>query len=246
MRLATWLLFPATIFLCAPVRGQQPIHYYYAASTVHIPLLQNRRDGDLGVGYGWGSKNTAFEARGVYSPVRNGALMVSYYSAGSNAVENEIGTKFSFADASLGAYQAFQGGSASLFAGVGQGRLRNNYGADKYSRFTLRRWFVQPSVAFAGKYFRAGMALRLSRLYYPKGESAFDINGIDLAAIRKIEKDSPFFLPELGLSGSVVMRPFFVSINFGSIFPDADGLQFSRFNVNVMLSYDLGTIAGLR
>jgi len=246
MRFASSLLFSVTIFLCAPVRGQQPMHYYYAANTVHIPVLQNRHDGELGVGYGWGSKKTAFEARAVYSPVRNGALMVSYYGTGSNAAKNKIGTKFSFADAGIGAYQVFEGGSASLFAGVGQGRLRNNYGADKYSRFTLRRWFVQPSVAFAGKIFRAGIALRLSRLYYPEGESAYDINGIDLAAIRKIEKDSPFFLPELGLSGGMAMRPFFVSINLGSVFPDADGLQFSRFSVNVMLSYDLGTIAGLR
>ncbi len=155
MRLATWLLFPVTIFLCAPAHGQKSIHYYYAANTVHIPVLQSKRDGELGVGYGWGSKNTAFEARGVYSPVRNGALMLSYYGAGSNAVKNEGGTKFSFADASLGAYQFFQGGSASLFAGVGQGRLRNNYGADKYSRFTLRRWFIQPSIAFVGKNYRA-------------------------------------------------------------------------------------------
>ncbi len=39
------------------------------------------------------------------------------------------------------------------------------------------------------------MALRLSRLYYPKGESAFDINSIDLVPFRKLKKIRRFSCP---------------------------------------------------
>lgn len=240
------LLIAGALFLCAPAFGQSSdSYYYYAPNTVYIPVLQNKKDGQIGAGYSWGPKNKAFEAMGVYSPVRHAALMVSFYASGSNSIKrDELGTKFNFSDASLGTYQIFDGGSISLFAGVGQGRLLNNYGNEKFSRFTIRRWFLQPTIAFIGKNYRGGMALRLSRLEYPAGESSYDINGIDLFAIQKIEKESPFFLPELGLSGSVAMQPFFVSMNINSVFPDAGNLKFSRFSLSLMLSYDLGTISG--
>jgi hypothetical protein len=140
----------------------------------------------------------------------------------------------------VGAYQALERGSASVFAGVGQGRLYNSYMGDNFSRFTVRRYFVQPALAYRDKSVQMGVALRLSRLSYPKGESSFDIEQNELDAIRKIEKEAPFFVPELGLSGGIAFSPFAVLLNITSVFPEMAGLHFSRFNGNLMLTFDFG------
>lgn len=254
MRTGSWLLFPCLFFIYSnPVAGQvedfgPSKFFYYTPGTVHVPYLANKKDGDVGIGYNLGSKSTAFEARAVYSPIRYGAVMFNYYRSGSKSIRtgDKAGTNYQFADISFGVYQEKKGGSASIFAGVGQGKLYNNYGADKFSRFTTRRWFLQPSIAYQGQNYRAGLALRLSRLYYPKGVSSYDIIGRELATIQKIEKDAPFFLPEVGFMGSINMRAIIVSVNITTIFPDTDNLNFSRFNVGLMIHYALGTIAGNR
>lgn len=220
--------------------GQE--HYYYTPNIVHIPVLSQKKDGSAGVGVGLGSDYLALEVQGVYSPVKHGAIMLNYFDTGSGGVRQneEIGTSFRFLEVGLGAYHALERGSASIFAGVGQGSLYNYYGAENLSSFTVRRYFVQPAVAYSDKYFRCGLALRLSRLSYPEGESSFDIDENELASIRKIEEDSPFFLPELGISGGIRFPPCIFSVNLTSVFPDAEGLKFSRFNSSLMLTFDFG------
>ena len=242
-------MHPNTLFLLAAVLAlnAQALaqHYYYAPNSVHIPLLMEKNNASFGAGLGWGTDFNAFEVQGVYSPIPHGAVMFNYFNTGSKDIEqgDELGTRFRFAELAAGAYQALEHGSASVFAGVGQGRLYNNYGSENFSRFTLRRWFVQPSLAYRDHLFQCGVALRLSRLAYPKGESSFDIEEEDLAAIRKIEEDAPFFLPELGLTGSVRLSPFVLTVNLTSVFPDMEGLHFSRFNTNLTLAFDFGELA---
>lgn len=220
--------------------GQE--HYYYTPNTISIPVLTQKNDGSIGVGAGWGSDYIALEAQGVFSPIKHGAIMLNYFDTGKGDVRKdlEMGTSFRFLELGLGAYQALEHGSASVFAGVGQGNLYNYYGTGNFSQFTLRRYFVQPALAYTDKYFYCGLALRLSRLEYPEGESSFDIDENELASIRKIEEESPFFLPELGISGGIKAPPVVVSVNLTSVFPDAGGLNFSRFNSNLMLTFDFG------
>ena len=191
---------------------------------------------------GWGSNYFALELQGVYSPMQHVAVMLNGFSSGSGDVrsDEETGTNFRFLELGLGAYHALERGSASIFAGAGQGNLYNFYGSDNFSQFTVRRYFVQPGLMYEDNFFRCGLALRLSRISYPKGESSFDIDENELAAIRKIEEDSPFFLPELGLSGGILFSPCILSVNITTVFPDAPGLNFSRFNMSLMLTFELG------
>ncbi len=240
-----FFLFNILIFT-AETFGQE--HYYYTPNTVNIPVLFQKKDGSAGVGMGWGSDYLALEVQGVYSPVKYGAIMLNYFDTGSKGVrqDEELGTSFRFLEIGLGAYRALERGSASIFAGLGQGSLYNYYGAENYSQFTLRRYFVQPAVAYSDKYFHCGLALRLSRLSYPKGESSFDIDENELASIRKIEEESPFFLPELGISGGIRFPPCVFSVNLTSVFPDAEGLNFARFNSNVTLTFDFGEMKKMK
>lgn len=223
-------------------------HYYYAPNSVRVPVLLEKGDASLGVGYGKGRRFSAVETHGTYSPVRHGALMLNYFHAGGKDIEQgrELGTKFRFAEIGAGVYQALERGSASLFAGVGQGRLYNNYGSEHFSRFTIRRWFVQPALAYHDKAVQAGLALRLSRLSYPKGEASFDIEEGHLNTIRQIERDAPFFVPELGLSGGVVVAPVVLSLQLSFVFPDMGGLQYSRSNVNLTLTFDFNKLRTMK
>ncbi|MBV6442142.1 MAG: hypothetical protein DYG98_01640 [Haliscomenobacteraceae bacterium CHB4] len=223
-------------------------HYYYTPNSIHIPVLKEKGDAAAGIGMGWGNDYFAPEGQVVYSPVQHGAVMVNGFLAGNPGVrdDTEIGASFRFVELGVGAYQALERGSASVFAGVGQGNLYNYYGNDNFSSFRVRRYFVQPGLMYEDKYFRCGLALRLTRISYPKGESSFDINENELAAIRKIEEDAPFFMPELGLSGGIEITPCVLSVNITSVFPDAPGLNFSRFNMNLTLSFDFGKMKKMK
>ena len=234
------LLFIAAAMLaiCVEANGQP---YYYAPNTVNIPVLAEKKDASVGLG--WSPSFKGVEVQGVYSPMQNGAVMLNFFGAGSKNVErdnDELGTWFRFMELAVGAYQALERGSASVFAGVGQGRLYNSYMGDNFSRFTVRRFFVQPTLAYRDKHVQLGVALRLSRLSYPKGETSFDIEQSELDAILKIEKETPFFMPELGLSGGITFSPFAATLNITSVFPEMAGLHFFRFNGNLMLTFNFG------
>ncbi|HRI60643.1 MAG TPA: hypothetical protein PK228_12990 [Saprospiraceae bacterium] len=232
--------FLSVIMLAAFIDPALAQHYYYTPNTIHNPVLIKKNDVSAGIGMGWGSDFSAVEAQGVYSPVQYGAVMVNGFASGPGSVRNneEVGANFRFLELGIGAYHPLERGSASIFAGVGQGDLYNYYGLDNFSQFTVRRYFLQPGLMYEDKYFRCGLALRLSRISYPKGESSFDIDEFELAAIRKIEAEAPFFMPELGLSGSILLSPCVVSINLTSVFPDAAGLNYSRFTMNLMLTFE--------
>lgn len=236
----TLFLFANLLVFIAQTSGQD--HFYYTPNITHVPVLLQKNDGSAGVGMSWGSDYFAVEAQGVYSPVSHAAVMLNYFDNGKWDIrKNESqGTSYRFFELGLGGYYPLERGSASIFAGVGQGNLYNYYGAENYSDFTLRRFFIQPGLVYEDKFFTCGLTLRFSRLSYPKGQSSFDIDPSELESIRKIEEDSPFFLPELGLSGGLKFSPFSISINLTSVFPDVPGLNFSRFNSNLMLSLDFG------
>ena len=217
-------------------------HYYYTPNSIHIPVLSGKNEWSAGAGLGWGSDYFALEVQSVYSPAPHAAVMFNGFASGVGGVRSneDIGANFRFLEIAGGAYQALEYGSASIFAGAGQGNMYNYYGLNNFSKFTVRRYFVQPGLMYENNGFRCGLALRLSRISYPKGESSFDISDVELAAIRKIEKDSPFFLPEFGISGGMVLSPCIVSVNVTTVFPDVPGLNFSRFNLTMMLTFEFG------
>lgn len=216
-------------------------HYYYSPNSIHNPVLTQKNDATLGLGLGWGADFSALELHGVFSPVPYGALMLNGYMGGAQGVRNmeEPGASLRFLELGVGAYYPLERGYASVFAGAGQGNMYNYYGEENFSSFTMRRYFLQPSLMYQDKYFRCGVALRLTRITYPQGESSFDISEYELTAIKKIEDDSPFFLPELGLTGGFVLSPCVIAVNLTSVFPDTPGLNFSRFNMSLMLTFEL-------
>jgi hypothetical protein len=207
--------------------------YNYAPNSVNIPFLQKK--GDASVSLGWGRGNNSFqslELGAAYSPLPHLAVMANYFGALDKQVRNQstIGTNGYLVEAAIGAFEARSRRSASLFAGYGIGHLFSNFGSEETSKFDIHRIFIQPGLAYRSKHFRAGLALRISRLMYRNGVISFSIDPQYLSAIQNIEKDGPLFLPELGLSAGMYLKPVTLNLNITSIFPNTDDWNFVRLN----------------
>ncbi len=237
------LLFFAFVFALPFWAKSQ--YYNYAPNTLNIPCLTKKGDATLGIGLGRGNQFRALELQGVYSPVPHLAVMANYFGARKKAVRTfaEQGTDAYLWELAIGAYEQFSKGSASFFAGYGAGSLFSNYkpaSRDFNSRLAIRRWFLQPGLAYKSPYFHAGLALRLSRLSYTHGDVAYNIEPPYLAYIQAVEKETPLFLPELGIQAGIRLKPITLSVNLTSIFPDTDSFNFTRLNMNLTLSVDFG------
>ena len=221
-------------------------YYNYAPNTLNIPCFAQKGDAGITIGWGRGDAFQALELQGVYSPLPHLAVMANYFSARISAVRTfaDQGTDSYFWEAGLGAYEQMPKGSASLFAGYGAGSLFSNYqpGAnDLNSTLGLRRWFLQPGLAYRSNFFQAALALRLSRLDYSRGEVSFSIESPYLDYIRNVENDAPFFLPELGLQAGIRIKPITVSLSITSVFPNTDNLNFARLNANLSVGIGFST-----
>ena len=229
------------LLCCRPLAAQ---HFYYTPNTIHNPFLQQKGEAAAGFGMAWGSDYLGLEAQGLWSPVNNMALMLNAFVTNGSDIRSDVeqGSAYRFVELGAGLYHSMKRTTASFFAGAGQGNLYSFYGQDNFSEFTVRRYFLQSGLVYQDQLFRCGLALRLSRVSYPKGVSAFDIDENELAAIRKIEADAPFYLPELGLNGAIILTPCVLSVNLGTVFPDAPVVKFSRFNMNLMLTLELARL----
>lgn len=236
----TFTLLFLSLFTQSGIAQQQ--HYYYAPNTVHVPVLNQKNDAAITLGIGRGSGFRALELQGVYSPIKHLAIMANYFGGGDSQVKNltEIGASGRSFDVGIGGYQAMNNGSSSLFVGVSEGSVLNHYGNETKSELKMRRWFVQPGVTYNDNFFRGGIAIRINRLEFVSGETDFKIDENELNAIRNIEKQAPFFLPELGVHVGMNFYPFSLNLCLSTIFPKTYGLRFSRFNSCFSLTYYIG------
>ncbi|MDX1913166.1 MAG: hypothetical protein SFV22_16855 [Saprospiraceae bacterium] len=227
-----------------PGSGLMAQHYHYAPNALNISTLKQKGDLEISAGWSRGLSFQALELGSAYSVHRHIALMANYFGAGNKNVRNgeEIGTNFHFWEIGAGAYESFPKGSASLFAGYGYGSLLNHYGPNLDANLDLQRWFIQPGISYKSEHFHAGLAVRLSRINYRKGQVAFSIEPQYLQYIRNIESEAPLLLPEIGLQAGLVIR--FITVNFGlaAIFPNTDPYKFARVGTTMSLSANFGTM----
>lgn len=234
------LLLTCTTFAWS-VYPAQCQNYNYAPNTIQIPNLTQRGDLIFSAGLIRGRNLTGYEFQGVYSPVRNLAVLANYFNAGSNNIkkDNMVGTKMTFGEIGIGAYQKVTNGSVSLLAGYGIGNIFNQFVLLRRAELPINRWFIQPGLSYQDNYFRGALALRLTRLYYGKGSIDYSIDDTNLRSLQQIEDNAPFFQPELGLSGGFRIKKVWINLTISSIYPNTDGLNFSRHNINTSAMLNL-------
>lgn len=217
--------------------------YNYAPNAVHLPILTQSGDGTLGIGWGRGNAFQSLELQGAYSPMQHLAVMANYFGAREKEVRKrtEVGTDYTLWELAVGIYEKTSRGSASLFAGYGNGNLFSYYGSENTASFNLRRLFLQPGLSYRSNHFQAGVALRLTHLNYNKGVVSYTLEQSDLQAIRKIEEKSPMFLPELGMNAGLHLKPVTIGMSINGIFPDTDNWDFVRLNavLSIMVDFNL-------
>lgn len=197
-------------------------HYYYAPNTLQTPFLQERHDTQVNLGLISGDEFNGWEIQSVYSPVKYGAVMFNHFNVKhghSTEVPDEDWGEGHLTEFALGAYYpANRVISLSFFGGWGAGRVLNIYDLDARSDLRFQRWFLQPGFSAQGKWARFGMSCRLNRLQYIKGDIRFDIGEHHLNIIENIERESPFFIPEIGFSIGLGASPvwFNASFNFNT------------------------------
>ncbi len=233
------ILFPLALSLSFGAKSQT---YNYAVNSLNIPCIAQKGDASLGIGWAQGIAFQALELQGVYSPMQHLAVMANYFGAREKSVRKRLenGTDFYLWEAAVGAYEKMPKGAASLFAGFGSGNLFSYYGLDRAAAFEIQRWFLQPGLSYRTNHFQAGLALRLSRLVYRRGEISYSIESPDIQYIQNIEKSSPIFLPELGIQAGIRLKPVKINLSISSIFPSTSLWNFNRLNSSLSVMVDFG------
>lgn len=216
--------------------------YNYAPNKMNIPSVTEKGDASLSIGWGRGGVFQALELQAVYSPLPHVAFMANYFGARDNDVRKKriTGTDFYLWETAVGVYEKAPKGAASLFAGFSSGNLYSNYGADRTAEFGIKRLFIQPGLNYRSNYFQAGLALRLNYLMYQHGVVSFAIDEPYIRYIQNLEKDSPIFLPELGIDVGMRLKPVTISIYIISVFQNTDNWGFNRINTGLSIALDLG------
>lgn len=233
-----------TLLLVSGFTTALSAQFNYAPNAISIPNLRDRFDGTLALGLGRGEWLRSREIQLHFSPVRHLALVANAMLTGSkDIIDRDVeGSRYAFWEAGAGYYQAYAKGTVSLLAGMGQGNLNSTYNPNRKSHFETRRWFVQPGIAYQDQYFSGGVAIRLNRLEYPFGETDYALDEFDLKAIRAIEQNAPFFLPELGIRGGLHFRPVTINIHLTLVFPSLGDLNYTMSNFTMMFGMNMGEL----
>ena len=81
--------------------------------------------------------------------------------------------------------------------------------------------------------------MRLTRIYYSKASIDYSIDEYNLNAIKQIENNTPFFQPEIGVSGGFRFKPVWLNLMISAIYPNTTGLNFSRYNIDISIMLNL-------
>ncbi len=84
------------------------------------------------------------------------------------------------------------------------------------------------------------MGVRLVRLHFPSGSVDYRIEPEDIAVIKRLEKETPFWFPEIGGNIGVHFKPVTISANMVLILskPAAD-YGFDASNIGLGLTFEL-------
>lgn len=220
-------------------------HYFYAPNTLQTPFLQEQHDTRVSAGLISGDEFSGYELSAVYSPVKYGAVLVNHFQVNSGQQKSDPGAEWGkghLSEIAIGGYYPVgKYASFSLFTGWGAGSVFNRYDVDVRADLHFQRQFIQPAVSIQGKWARFGAALRFNRLRFVRGDVDVEVGEPDLTTIENIERASPVFVPEAGLSCGFGYRPFWADfhLNFCNIKRREDyGFAYSTVGVTFTLELD--------
>src|SRR5690349_8619113 len=117
-------------------------NYYYMPTSAQLPLMQERNDGDLSVGWSRGNVSSGIEIQASFSPVKHVVLTGGWLNIGEKQVGEDFkpGFNLNFYEFGAGLYERLSRGSAALIAGYGFGNVHNYYQGEENAKLTLHRY----------------------------------------------------------------------------------------------------------
>lgn len=182
------------------------VHYHYSPNFVQTPWIGQKGDATATAAISGGPRSLNGDFQVAYSPIKHGAVFANYYRAHSSYQETSFFgssnyrhvTKSSLIEAGIGAYRPLFFGTGAVYAGIGGGRVHNDYGINRLADLRMNRMFVQPTFTFKNKWFRLGMGAKIVRVNYTRGNIDYRIEPADIEVIERLEQEAPLWFPEIG------------------------------------------------
>ncbi len=236
-------LFAAFLFFAIGCR-----HYHYSPNFVHTPYIEKKGDGVVAAAFSGNPVTLNGDFHASYSPIKHGTVMLNYFRTRSSFEQSTFfgqpsypqSTQGYLIEAAAGGYWPFEFGTVAMYVGWGQGQMRNDYGIARIADLRLQRFFVQPTLTYKNDWFRLGLGLRLVQLSFPSGTIDYRIEPADIEVIKRLEKDSPIWFPELGGNLGLHFKPVTISAHLvlAALRPSAD-YGFDGINIGLGISLEL-------
>jgi hypothetical protein len=194
-------------------------HYYYAPNTLNLPTADEKGELVAAAHLSGSRQVRGFETTVEYAPINKTSLSLNYMYLSGNYVssifdgsgttieENHSGRGHLI---ELGATRHFpmnQYNSFTLTAGGGWGTSLNDFDRNRLARLYFSRYYIQPGFVSQGELANFGIGLRFSRLNFERASVDLRIDEGDLNAIQRIQDNTPFYMPDLGLTGGINFKP---------------------------------------
>lgn len=218
---------------------------YYVPNPVQVPSLSQGRQGNVLAGFSWANGYTGYNLMGMYSPRKNLLLMLNHNGRSSREFQkiNLYSTNFSLTEIGVGAYHVDRYNIASAMIGYGQEKLFSSY-KNKFAQTStlhLQRYFMQGAYSYTNSVSTIGVALRILLLKYTRGQISSDLEAEYLSELKKIQKESPIFVPELAFQvGIIRYHPVVVNMYLTTHFPSVNKLKIQESSFGMSVGYQFG------
>lgn len=190
------------------------VHYYYAPNSNNVPLFKEKGEARIQAQYTTTGAQAdydaadGFEIQTAYAAGNHTALQLNFFYASENDQDYGSGSG-NYIEAAYGYFKPFgkKRWVFETYAGLGFGGVTNVFKND-YNNYTteeaktsIAKFFMQPSIGFATKYFDVAFSSKFSLVNLGLNRSTLSEqnNQIDYAYIESLRKGKSYFFWEPGL-----------------------------------------------
>jgi hypothetical protein len=194
-------------------------HYYYAPNTLNLPTADEKGELVVAAHLSGSRQVRGFEATAEYAPLDKTSISLNYMRLGGSYTSSMLDGSGTFIEEQhrgngnlleLGITRHFpisQYNSFTLTAGGGIGNSFNDFDRNRIARLNFSRYYIQPGFVSQGELANVGIGLRFSRLNFESASIDLRIDEGDLTTIQRIQNNTPFYMPDLGLTGGINFNP---------------------------------------
>jgi hypothetical protein len=202
------------LILVVIILNSSCVHYYYAPSSNNVPLFKEKNEGRIQAQYTTTGAQVdydaadGFEIQTAYALGNHTALQLNFFHASEDDEDYGSGSG-NYIEAAYGYYKPFgkKRWVFETYAGLGLGGVTNvfkngydNY-ATEHAKTSITKFFVQPSIGFATKYFDAAFSSKFSivNIGFNSSTLSKENNLYDYEYVESLRNGKSYFFWEPGL-----------------------------------------------